>query len=102
MLADSIEEEGNGDPIIKKAIQVVEHYFEEFTRKHYDKLEKSLNMNSVELRGVINEILKLNPKPGDSSEINTKQMQVIPDFHISNNDGMLLLTLNPKMRLSSA
>jgi len=84
------------DPIVKKAILVVEHYLDEFTRKHYDKLEKSLNMSSAELKGVVNEILKLNPKPGDSNEINTKQMQVIPDFHISNNDGTLILTLNSK------
>ena len=92
------------DLIIKKAILVVEHYLDEFTRKHYDKLEKSLNMNSNELRGVVNEILKLNPKPGDSSEVNTKQMQVIPDFHITNNDGILILTLNsknaPELRVS--
>jgi RNA polymerase sigma-54 factor len=46
---------------------VVEDYLDEFTRKHYDKLEKSLNMNSEELRAVVNEILKLNPKPGDST-----------------------------------
>src|SRR6201992_469717 len=65
------------DPIVVKAIQVVEHYLDEFTRKHYDKLEKSLNMTSIELRAVVNEILKLNPKPGDSNEINTKHMQVI-------------------------
>src|SRR6201992_751151 len=61
-------------------------------------------MLSEELRGVVNEILKLNPKPGDSSEMNTKQMQVIPDFHISNNDGTLVLTLNaknaPELRVS--
>ncbi|HZY38477.1 MAG TPA: RNA polymerase factor sigma-54 [Mucilaginibacter sp.] len=92
------------DLIIKKAIIVVEDYLDEFTRKHYDKLEKSLNMSSEELRAVVNEILKLNPKPGDSSEINTKQMQVIPDFHISNNDGVLVLTLNaknaPELRIS--
>jgi len=92
------------DPIVKKAIMVVEHYLDEFTRKHYDKLEKSLNMSSDELRGVVNEILKLNPKPGDSNEVNTKQMQVIPDFHISNNDGFLILTLNsknaPELRVS--
>ena len=84
------------DLIIKKAILVVENYLDEFTRKHYDKLEKSLNMNSIELRGVVNEILKLNPKPGDSNEVSTKQMQVIPDFHIKNNDGVLILTLNSK------
>src|SRR6195952_2210374 len=93
-----------GDPIVKKAMMVVEHYLDEFTRKHYDKLEKSLNMTSAELKAVVNEILKLNPKPGDSNEINTKQMQVIPDFHISNNDGVLILTLNsknaPELRVS--
>ncbi|HVW13710.1 MAG TPA: RNA polymerase factor sigma-54 [Mucilaginibacter sp.] len=92
------------DPIIKKAILVVENYLEEFTRKHYDKLEKSLNMSAHELRGVVAEILKLNPKPGDSSEVNTKQLQVIPDFHITNNDGTLVLTLNaknaPELRVS--
>ncbi|MBC7400811.1 MAG: RNA polymerase sigma-54 factor, partial [Mucilaginibacter sp.] len=92
------------DPIIVKAILVVEHYLDVITRKHYDKLEKSLNMNSIELRGVVNEILKLNPKPGDSNEVNSKQMQVIPDFHIKNSDGVLILTLNsknaPELRVS--
>jgi RNA polymerase sigma-54 factor len=99
-----LRKKDNGDPIIRKAINVVEHYLDEFTRKHYDKLEKTLNMDSIELRGVVNEILKLNPKPGDSNEVNTKQMQVIPDFHIANSDGVLLLTLNaknaPELRVS--
>lgn len=85
-----------GDPIIRKAILVVQSYLDEFTRKHYDKLERSLNLTSEELRAVINEILKLNPKPGDSNAVNTKQLQVIPDFHIVNNDGRLILTLNAK------
>ncbi|MEX8547050.1 MAG: RNA polymerase factor sigma-54 [Mucilaginibacter sp.] len=91
-------------PVIKKAIQVVEHYLDEFTRKHYDKLEKSLNLHDDELKEIVAEILKLNPKPGDSNEINTKQMQVIPDFHIRNSDGVLILTLNaknaPELRVS--
>ena len=84
------------DPIIKKASLVIQDYLDEFTRKHYDRLERSLNMNSAELRAVVNEILKLNPKPGDSNAVNTKQLQVIPDFHIINNDGHLMLTLNAK------
>ncbi len=91
-------------PLIKKAILVVEHYLDEFTRKHYDKLEKSLNLHDDELKEIVAEILKLNPKPGDSNEINTKQMQVIPDFHIRNSDGVLILTLNaknaPELRVS--
>ncbi len=99
-----LRKKDQGDGIIKKAMLIVEEYLDEFTRKHYDKLEKSLNMTSDELRCVINEILKLNPKPGDSNEVNTKEMQVIPDFHIINNDGILFLTLNsknaPELRVS--
>ena len=91
-------------PTVQKAINVVKHYLEEFTKKHYDKLERSLNMNSDELKEVINEILKLNPKPGGSNAVTTKQLQVIPDFHISKNDGLLFLTLNsknaPELRVS--
>jgi RNA polymerase sigma-54 factor len=91
-------------PSVVKAIRVVEDYLEEFTKKHYDKLERSLNMDSEELKEVIHEILKLNPKPGDSNAVTTKQLQIIPDFHISNNDGILFLTLNsknaPELRVS--
>lgn len=92
------------NPIVQKAIRVVEDYLDEFTKKHYDKLERSLNMDSEELKEVISEILKLNPKPGDSNAVTTKQLQIIPDFHISNNDGVLILTLNsknaPELRVS--
>lgn len=99
-----LRKKDNNDPIVRKAIVVVEEYLDEFTRKHYDKLEKALNMSDGELRAVVNEILKLNPKPGDSNEVNNKQLQVIPDFHITNNDGVLVLTLNsknaPELRVS--
>ncbi len=92
------------NPVIKKAIRIVSNYLDEFTRKHYDKLEKALSINSVELREIIGEILKLNPKPGDAGETNNKQLQVIPDFHIQNNDGILVLTLNaqnaPELKVS--
>ncbi|WP_069659123.1 RNA polymerase factor sigma-54 [Arcticibacter eurypsychrophilus] len=90
--------------IILKAIRIVEDYLDEFTRKHYDKLEKSLNVNSSELKEIIAEILKLNPKPGDSEAVTTKQLQIIPDFHISNKEGFLVLTLNsqnaPELKVS--
>lgn len=92
------------NPIIQKAILIVENYLDEFTRKHYDKLEKSLGLNSEDLKEIIAEILRLNPKPGDSNQVTTKQLQVIPDFHISNNDSVLILTLNsknaPELRVS--
>lgn len=92
------------NPLIKKAIEIVEFHLDEFTRKHYDKLERAVGLNSEELKEVVAEILRLNPKPGDSNQVTTKQLQIIPDFHISNNDSTLVLTLNarnaPELRVS--
>lgn len=92
------------NPIVAKAKIVIEKYLEEFTKKHYDKIERQLSVDSDELKDIINEILKLNPKPGDSGTVAGKQLHVIPDFHITNNDGTLHLTLNgrnaPELRVS--
>ena len=89
---------------VKLAIIIVRDYLEEFTKKHYDKLERSLGISSEELKNAINEILKLNPKPGNSFADNSKQLQVIPDFIINKNDQYLILTLNsknaPELRVS--
>jgi RNA polymerase sigma-54 factor len=89
---------------IKLATTIVRDYLDEFTKKHYDKLERSLGISSEELKSAINEILKLNPKPGNSFADNSKQLQVIPDFIINKNDQYLLLTLNsknaPELRVS--
>lgn len=83
-------------PTLTMAILIVQDYLDEFTKKHYDKLEKALNINSTQLRNAVNEILKLNPKPGNSGSSEVKQLQIIPDFHIANNNGFLMLTLNSK------
>lgn len=91
-------------PIIEKAILIIDKYLDEFTKKHYEKLEKLLGMDSKELKEIVYEILKLNPKPGDSNTAITKELQIIPDFYIANNNGVLLLTLNsknaPELRIS--
>lgn len=90
--------------IIIQAIEIVKHHLDEFTKKHYDKIEKQLSISSDELKHIINEILKLNPKPGDSAAAAGKQLHIIPDFHITNNDGVLHLKLNgrnaPELRVS--
>ncbi|MGB7527809.1 MULTISPECIES: RNA polymerase factor sigma-54 [Sphingobacterium] len=103
-LAIQLRKKDQTNPIIQQAMQVVENYLDEFTKKHYDKIEKQLGVNSEELKEIVNEILKLNPKPGDSGAVAGKQLQIIPDFHISNNDGVLHLTLNgrnaPELRVS--
>ena len=103
-LSLQLRRKDTSNSLIKKAIEIVEFHLDEFTRKHYDKLERAVGLNSEELKEVVAEILRLNPKPGDSNQVTTKQMQIIPDFHISNNDSVLVLTLNarnaPELRVS--
>jgi RNA polymerase sigma-54 factor len=79
------------------AIKVVDKYFDEFTKKHYEKIQRGLNISDDELKDVINLILKLNPRPGGNvGEINKAESYIIPDFFIINNAGKLELTLNSK------
>lgn len=90
---------------VEMAIKVLEKYFEEFTKKHYEKIQRGLDLNDEQLREVINQIIKLNPKPaGAVSENNRAESYVVPDFFIYNNAGKLELTLNnknaPDLRIS--
>ncbi len=81
--------------VVELAIEVVEKHMEEFSRKHYDKIAKRLEIDDDLLKDVIHEIVKLNPRPGNSMADGQKSMQqVIPDFTITNEDGILNLTLN--------
>ncbi len=87
------------------AINILERHFDEFTRKHYDKILKKTHITEEDLKGAIQEILKLNPKPGDSvSETSRLNNYVIPDFSVRNINGELELTLNsrnaPELRIS--
>jgi RNA polymerase sigma-54 factor len=87
------------------AENILERHFDEFTRKHYDKILKKTRMTEDDLKGAIQEILKLNPKPGDSvSETSRLNNYVIPDFSVRNIDGELELSLNsrnaPELRIN--
>lgn len=82
---------------VEMAIKVLEKYFEEFTKKHYEKIQRGLNLSDEQLREVINQIIKLNPKPGGMvGESNKAENYIVPDFFIYNNNGKLELTLNSK------
>ncbi len=82
---------------VAMAIDVLTQYFDEFTKKHYDKIQRGLNLTDEELKEVINQIIRLNPKPGGNhTDINKAESYVVPDFFIYNNAGMLELTLNSK------
>ena len=79
------------------AIKVLEKYFEEFTKKHYEKIQRGLSLTDEQIKEVINQIIKLNPKPGGQiGDTNKLETYVIPDFFILNNMGKLELSLNSK------
>ena len=70
---------------------------EQFSRKHYEKIAVALNLNETQLKIAIDEILKLNPKPGNSMNDGNKGAQdIVPDFIINNNSGELELILNTR------
>ncbi len=75
---------------------IVKDYFEEFTRKHYDKIKKKQELSDEELKEGIEQVLKLNPKPGSSysNPMNKSNQHIIPDFILDNLDGELNLSLN--------
>lgn len=100
-----INRKQDGDITKYTAKIILEQFFEEFTKKHYDKISKKLEIEDQDLKEAIDEILKLNPKPGGSMKESSKsQVQVIPDFMITEFEGRLELTLNgrnaPELKVS--
>ena len=82
---------------VQLAVQILSKYFDEFTKKHYEKIQRSLNLTDDQIKEVINQIIKLNPKPGGNmGEMNKAESYIIPDFFVINNNGLLELTLNSK------
>lgn len=81
--------------IMRNAIEIIENYFDAFTKKHYSKITDALSITEEDLKEVLEEILKLNPKPGNSLSDSAKVVQhVVPDFNLTIDDGEIGLTLN--------
>ena len=80
---------------IDLAIKIIEEQFESFTKKHYEKLLQKFDATKDDLRAAIEEIERLNPKPGGAYSGNLRPIQnIIPDFAIKIVEGELELTLN--------
>jgi RNA polymerase sigma-54 factor len=100
-----IKRKQDGDIVRFTAKKILEDHFEEFTKKHYDKIAKKLEIDDEDLKEAIDEILKLNPKPGGSMKETAKNyQQIIPDFMLFENDGRLELSINgrnaPELKVS--
>jgi RNA polymerase sigma-54 factor len=87
------------------ASKIISSSFDEFTKKHYDKIIKKLGIEDEALfKEAIGAITKLNPKPGGTTDTLVKTHYLTPDFLLSNNNGKLELTLNsrnaPELKIS--
>lgn len=82
--------------MIKDCIVLISDYFDDFTKKHYESIIKKMDCNMDELKLMIQEIVRLNPKPGSvfGSSLGQTMNEVIPDFILENEDGNLQLSLN--------
>ena len=84
----------------ENALAILEDYFDEFTKKHYTKIISKMGITQEELKAAIDEIVKLNPRPGgqiDDSYVEQAQ-QIVPDFVLEEKDGELIMTM-PKFSI---
>lgn len=100
-----INRKQEGNITLFTAKKILEDHFEEFTKKHYDKIQKKLEIEDEDLKQAIDEIIRLNPKPGGSMKESARTMQqIIPDFVINEFENKLELSINgrnaPELKVS--
>jgi RNA polymerase sigma-54 factor len=96
LLLQILRKKGNDATCL--AARILQDNFEEFTKKHYDKIIKKYDIAEEDLKEAIDEILKLNPKPGSSynNPMSRSNQVIVPDFLLDNQEGELQLSLNQK------
>ncbi len=99
-LLAQLEEQRLPDPV---AIEIIRDHFEDFKNKRYDKLLSALDIDRERLQEAIEEIVHLNPKPGEGL-FDSRTNYIIPDFIVEKVDGKFVVTLNdwnvPPLRIS--
>ena len=95
------------DSLLKLETDIVNECYEEFTRKHWDKIQQKLGIDEEKLNLAIKELCKLNPRPGASlgEAVGRSMQQIVPDFIVdTEDDGTIHLSLNnpnvPELRIS--
>lgn len=81
---------------VKQAKKILSDYFDEFSRKHYDKIMRQMGIAEEDLRDAIHEIISLNPKPGNSlgGTLQTAMNNITPDFIVESYNGVVSFHLN--------
>ena len=83
--------------VVDLALKIIKNHFDQFSKKHFEKIKTKLNIDEDLLKKSIKEIEKLNPRPGGSHNENNKlNSSIVPDFTIKIVDGELKLELNSR------
>ena len=90
---------------LERAATLLEDHYDAFIKKHYAKLQVALGIEEADLREALDELTRLNPKPGNAgSESSRVVHHVIPDFLLSVDGEDIVLQLNgrnaPELRVS--
>lgn len=91
-----LDRRDQNDILIVHAIRVVDDYFDEFSKKHYEKIQRRLGITDDQMKQIIKIITRLNPKPGSVEGEDGAAHYLIPDFLVTNNAGILEIHLNSK------
>ena len=82
-------------PAVENAVKILEHHFNDFTSKHFQKIMTRMGLSEEDMKAAIAKILKLNPSPGGQIDdsYSDQAQQIIPDFVLEYKDGELILTM---------
>ena len=101
-----LKKKNNSKESIINSINLIENEFELFSKKKFSRISEKLNLSQEDLKLVIEEISRLNPKPGGSITNEFSNNTIIPDFILSIEDGNFIVELNkrnsPELRLSNS
>ncbi|MGN0006575.1 MAG: RNA polymerase factor sigma-54 [Alistipes sp.] len=101
-----LEQTGLDTPARKLANRILTSYFDEFAKKHYERLIARLGVSEQEFRKAVQEIQHLSPKPCNmySEDRSEAAPYIIPDFLLDYHDGRFDLSLNsyniPELRIN--
>lgn len=95
---------GRSDRSVIDALGILDRHFEEFTKKHYERIQRSMGLSEAAMKEAVGQVLKLNPKPGGNVGAVGEGTYMIPDFFVYNQSGKPEVTLNaqnaPDLRVS--
>ena len=101
-----LKKKNNSKESVTNSIKILENEFEMFSKKKFSKLSEKLNLSQEDLKESIEEISRLNPKPGGSITSEFSNNSIVPDFILTIEDGNFIVELNkrnsPELRLSNS